>query len=107
MKKILIKTCTLIIVIITILIAIFCVLQKKENNDYLKRGVSLIDKIETFRQIEKRLPDNFNELGLEEPMNEGPYYEKKDSINYIVFFNIGFDNVKIYYSDKKEWKDEH
>lgn len=82
-------------------------LQKQESNSYYKRGSVLIDKIETFRYTEKRLPDNVNELGLEEPMNDGPYYEKKDSANYIIFFNIGFDNTKIYYSDKKEWTDEY
>jgi hypothetical protein len=39
-------------------------------------------------------------------MGEGPYYEKKDSLNYVVFFNIGFDNTKTYYSETKEWKNE-
>lgn len=82
-------------------------LNNTENNDYQKCGKLLIDKIETFRQIENRLPCNLTELGIEEPMNTGPYYEKKDSVNYIVFFTIGFDNAKIYYSDKKEWKYEH
>jgi hypothetical protein len=107
MRKILIKAGILIVLILTVLIIVFYALQNQEKYNYQKRGALLIDKIETFRQIETRLPNNVNELGLEEPMNDGPYYEKKDSVNYIVFFNIGFDNVKIYYSDKKEWKDEH
>ena len=36
-------------------------------------------------------------------MNQGPYYEKKDSVNYIIYFSIGFDEVKIYYSETKKW----
>jgi hypothetical protein len=36
-------------------------------------------------------------------MNQGPYYEKKDSVNYIIYFNIGFDEAKIYYSETKKW----
>lgn len=92
---------------ISIIFVLLYVLKNTENNDYQKRGKLLIDKIETFRQIENRLPNSVAELGVEEPMNDGPYYEKKDSVNYIVFFTIGFDNAKIYYSDKKEWKCEH
>ncbi len=102
------KLTIIIFISILIIVPVFIYeLQRQENNDYYRRGSFLINKIETFKQIEKRLPDNIDELGLEEPMGEGPYYEKKDSINYIVFFNIGFDDVKIYYSNKKEWKDEH
>jgi hypothetical protein len=52
------------------------------------------------------LPNTVEELGLVEPMNEGPYYEKKDSLSYIVYFNIGFDNTKTYSSETKKWKDE-
>jgi len=107
MKNILIKIGILLASILIILFVVIYGLQRRENNNYHKQGTLLIDKVEAFRQIEKRLPDNLGELGLEEPMNQGPYYKKKDSINYIVFFNIGFDNVKIYYSDKKEWKDEY
>ncbi len=34
----------------------------------------------------------------------GPYYKKKDSMNYIVYFLIGFDHEPYTYnSDKKEW----
>jgi hypothetical protein len=107
MKRKLIKIGLIIVVISIIICVLLYWLNNAENNYYQKRGKLLIDKIETFRQIEKRLPDNVIELGLEEPMSAGPYYEKKDSVNYIIFFTIGFDNAKIYYSDKKEWKDEH
>ena len=81
-------------------------IRHKEDRDYEKRGKDLIDKIEAFRQKQNRLPNIVAELGLEEPMNDGPYYEKRDSVNYIVFFNIGFDNAKIYYSEFNLWKDE-
>ena len=87
--------------------AIWYLLQKQESRNYQKEGNLLINKIETFRQIEKRLPDNLTDLGIEDPMNSGPYYEKKDSVNYIVFFAVGFDETYIYYSDKKAWKTEH
>jgi hypothetical protein len=106
MKKKLKKIRIVAVSVITIILFVILWLRIQENNNYYKRGAVLIEKVEAFRQTENRLPDNVNELGLKEPMNDGPYYEKKDSMNYIVFFCIGFDNAKIYYSDKKEWIDE-
>ena len=40
-------------------------------------------------------------------MNQGPYYEKKDSVNYIIYFSIGFDEVKIYYFETKNGWTNH
>ena len=103
MKKILIKI-GLLVVSIIIAITIVLFLQYYEKNNYQKCGAFLIDKIETFRKTESRLPNSVEELGLEEHMNCGPYYERKDSVNYVIYFTIGFDETLIYYSDKKEWK---
>lgn len=103
MKKILIKI-GLLVISILIAFTIVLFIQNNEKNNYQKCGAFLIDKIETFRQTENRLPNSVEELGLEEPMNSGPYYERKDSVNYVIFFTIGFDEMLIYYSDKKEWK---
>jgi len=97
-----IKTSVLVVSILIITFFVIYGLQKQENNNYYKRAIVLIDKIEAFKYAEKRLLNNVNELGLEENMNDGPYYEKKDSISYMIFFNIGFDNIRIYHSDKKE-----
>jgi len=48
-----------------------------EDNKYEKQGKELIDKVEEFRSINGRLPNTIIELGLKEPMNNGPYYKKK------------------------------
>ena len=55
-----------------------------QETSYEKNGDLLIKQIETYRKIENKLPDNLNDLGIVESMNEGPYYEKVDSINYII-----------------------
>jgi len=85
---------------------LFIWLRYNEDNQYEKRGKELISKVEEFRNREGRLPNTISELGLIEPMNEGPYYQKKDTLHYVVFFNIGFDNLKTYYSETKKWKYE-
>lgn len=97
-------------IIISILIAIFILsatyfllvyYEVKEDED---KGMYLIKKIETFRQHERRLPNNLTELGVEEPMNSGPYYEKVDSLHYTIYFVLGFDGYRQYNSKSKEWK---
>lgn len=105
MKK-MIEIGLLVVSVLIVLVIVALFLHSDERNEYKKRGTYLIDKIETFRQSEHRLPNSFEELGLEEPMSVGPYYEKIDSVNYVVFFAIGFDETLIYYSDKKEWKEQ-
>lgn len=81
-------------------------MRNYEDYKYEEKGNLLIKKIETYRRLKNSLPNSLTELGIEEPMNEGPYYEKIDSINYKVYFNVGFDNSKVYYSKLKEWRDE-
>lgn len=105
-KKLYIKIGFITTIVLVILVFILFGLSYQENKNYEKRGKILIDKIETYRKIENKLPNDVQDLGINEPMNDGPYYEKKDSINYIVYFNIGFDNMKVYYSNTKRWKDE-
>ncbi len=102
-KKIIISAVAAILVLGTLAFFYF---RNAENKKYEKQGAELIAKVEEYRKQNNTLPNNISELGLVEPMGEGPYYEKKDSVNYIVFFNIGFDNTKTYYSQTKEWKDE-
>lgn len=102
-RKLIIATILLIILSLGFL---YWMMYHQENS-YESKGNLLVKQIETYKEVENRLPNNLNDLGIVEPMNEGPYYEKIDLINYKVYFNIGFDNSKVYYSRLKEWKDEH
>lgn len=107
MKIVYRKVGLFLVVILIIAASVIIWLRHTEDNSYKKRGDELIKKIEIFRHDRNRLPNTVTELGLQEPMNEGPYYQKKDSTNYVVFFNISFDNAKVYSSKTKQWKDEH
>jgi uncharacterized membrane protein YgaE (UPF0421/DUF939 family) len=99
MKSICIKVGLLIAFVFVIILF----LQNNEKIKYQKNATSLINKIEAFRKSENRLPNNVTELGLEEAMNSGPYYEKKDSTYYVIYFTIGFDETLTYHSDEKKW----
>lgn len=95
-----------LIIIFFLTIVVISYLRFIENENYKNKGKELIEKIEEYKQKHGKLPENLSDLGVIEAMGEGPYYEKIDSINYIVYFNIGFDNRKVYYSYLKKWVDE-
>ena len=103
MKNIKTSVNKILLVVLAIVLIIILLLIYEENRTYENKGEYLINKIENFRIKNKRLPNTVLELGEKEPMNQGPYYEKKDSVNYIIYFSIGFDEAKIYYSETKKW----
>ena len=80
------KTIKIIFIILSIVVIVFTMvlygLHKKAERDYQEKGAQLIAKIENFKQIEMRLPNTIEELGIEESMNEGQYYEKNNNISY-------------------------
>ena len=93
------------IVLVTILAVLGGILymQYREDKIYKNEGQRLIDKIECYRSIHKRLPNCMESLGEKETMSIGPYYEKVDSNVYNVYFCIGFDDYKVYNSRDKKW----
>lgn len=86
------------------LIAVFC-LRSSEDKKYKAEGAALIEKIEAYKKNYGELPESVSDLNLSPEMDEGPYYEKVDSLNYTVYFNVGFDNALTYYSGSKHWKE--
>jgi uncharacterized protein YxeA len=106
MKNITKKIVIGLVIILFFAIAVIFYFRYTENKSYTSKGNELIEKVEEYKQKNGELPETVSDLGIIETMGEGPYYEKIDSLNYIVFFNIGFDNRKIYYSHSKKWLDE-
>ncbi len=73
----------------------------------IKQGNEVVEKIEDFRKISGRLPDSLKEIGVYES-EQGPiFYEKRGDSEYAIFFSIGFDEMKAYYSDSKKWEDSY
>lgn len=100
------KAIILITATLAILVCCYFLLRHAEDEKYKQAGARLIKKIETYRVLNNRLPNTIADIGLTEPMEQGPYYEKTDSLYYIVFFNIGFDETKTYYSQTQNWEDK-
>jgi hypothetical protein len=99
MKKLIIG----ISVVIIIVLGVFFYLNVLENQEYKEKGGLLIEKVEKYKSQYGYLPETVKDLKIESEMGEGPYYEKVDSLKYIVYFSIGFDNTLMYYSDTEIW----
>ena len=88
---------------------LFCILLFLTTNcgdsdkELVKQGNELVNKIEKFKSENNRLPLKLEEMGINETIESPLFYEKKDSVNYIIWFGTSLGESRIYYSDKKEW----
>lgn len=80
-------------------------LRNFESNSYKNRATVFIEQVEKFKTTNGVLPNTISECGLSEEMGDGPYYKKINDDFYMVYFNIGFDDAVVYYSDTKTWED--
>jgi regulatory protein YycI of two-component signal transduction system YycFG len=100
MKKIFI---IMVIIVIGILVFVFY-MRKEEENSLHELGKITIQKIENFRDNNKRLPNSLSELGIIEK-EEGPiYYSKIDSNRYVIWFGTTLGESQTYDSEKRNWK---
>ena len=98
-----------VLIFLVVILVVLCgvrYMQFRENKTYEDEGQVLIDKIEHYRSIHKRLPSNIESLGEKETMSNGPYYEQVDSNTYKVYFCMGFDAYKVYSSKDRKWTNE-
>ncbi len=104
MSKYITKTLITLAAVLIILTAIIYFLRLKERNDYINIATPLIEKIEAYIYTNHKLPSDVYEIGEEEKMGIGPYYEKLNDSCYRIFFSIGFDDYFEYSSETKMWK---
>lgn len=84
----------------------FFYLRTARENRLMKDGNVLVSEIEQFKVEYKRLPSSLKEIGIEEQDGKDAlYYDKKDSLHYIVWFGVSLGESKTYYSDSKQWED--
>ena len=106
MKRIL-KIITLIIsgIIISIVPFYFFYLKDARDNKLIKEGELLKIKVENYKKEHHKLPESLLDLGIVETM-EGPlYYQKRDSLNYIIWYGKSLGESNTYHSDSQKWED--
>jgi hypothetical protein len=91
-----------------ILVLLFCFwffyLKDARENKLIKKGNSIVEKVEQFRQEYNRLPISLEEIGLKEEGADAIYYDIRSNSNYTVSFMMSIDYNKFYYSDTKQWE---
>jgi hypothetical protein len=66
-------------------------------------GEQIIQKIDNYAEINNKLPEGLNDLGVEEK-KEGPiYYLKKNSKSYIIWYELPSGKSKVYDSSIRNW----
>ena len=67
----------------------------------------VINKIENFRNERNRLPNSLTEIGIKETEYGPIFYEKRSELDYVIYFNIGFDDIRFYNSNNQKWTDSY
>ena len=85
----------------------FFYLRNAKENGLIKEGNIIVQKVEAFNKQHQRLPNSLEEIGIAIKSETDPplYYQKRDSLNYILWFGTSLGESKIYYSDSKKWED--
>jgi len=96
------KTRTKILTII-LFFGLFSCDFKNENQEYAEM---LIEKVETFKKENNRLPKNVSEFGLTEFMDSPAFYQMENDSTYIVWYGLSVGESKIYRSSTKKWTKE-
>lgn len=104
MKKVIFITLTVLTVIV---LFYFIFLRNWRENDLKNQGDQLIDKIERYRDEKGVLPNHLADIGVAETADYPLYYQKKDSINYIIWFGTSLGESVTFYSDSKQWEEHY
>lgn len=94
------------VTLLGIVLALLCWQQFSESSSMESKGNRWVESVEKFRSSQGSLPLISSEMGLQEEMGNGPFYERIDLETYRVYFTIGFDDLYEYHSGIEEWKDK-
>ena len=64
-------------------------MQSSEDARLIETGDVVVQKVETFKKQNGRLPNSRAEMGLPDSETSQPFHEKRGEENYVVYFNRG------------------
>ena len=95
----------LIIKILTFLL-LFGLNSCEFNNEQQEYAEMLIEKVETFKKENNRLPKDVSELGLTEKMDSPAFYQIQTDSTYMVWYGLIVGESKVYRSSTKKCTEE-
>ena len=90
-------------VLLSFLIGFYSCSFKSKKEKFAKE---LLEKVENFRKVNNRIPENVRELGLSEEMDSPVFYHKENDSVYIIWYGLSIGESNVYNSSIKEWKKE-
>lgn len=91
----------LVLLLVVGCIVIHFLFRGSRDHKLIQRGKNIILRIESFKSIEKHLPNSLKEIEVED---EEIFYNKYDSIHYLLWYGTALGESVIYYSDTKKWE---
>ncbi len=76
------------------------------NNERQEYAEMLIEKVETFKKENNRLPKDVTKLGLTEKMDSPAFYQMQTDSTYMVWYGLSVGESKVYRSSTKKWTEE-
>jgi type II secretory pathway pseudopilin PulG len=98
MKKVIISLAT-----VAVLTFLYFYFRDSRDRRLIDKGNEIVSMIEEYKVRKKRLPNSLEELGIN---NENElFYNKWDSVNYMVWYGTTLGESVTYYSDSRKWED--
>jgi len=91
------------ILIIVLLFGLYSCEFKNERQEYAEM---LIEKVETFKIDNNRLPKDLSELGLIEKMDSPAFYQIQTDSTYMIWYGLSIGESKVYRLSTKKWTEE-
>lgn len=94
------------IIKILTLVLLFGLYSCEFNNERQEYAEMLIDKVETFKTKNNRLPKDVSELGLIEKIDSPAFYQIQTDSTYMVWYGLSVGESQVYRSATKKWTEE-
>ena len=88
------------------LVLLFGLYSCEFNNERQEYAEMLIEKVETFKKENNRLPKDVSELGLTERMDSPAFYQMQTDSTYMVWYGLSVGESRVYRSSTKKWTEE-
>lgn len=73
------------------------------EDEQIEEGNKIVERIETYKLNKGYLPATLEEVDKKSDSEGTFYYERSDSVNYVLWFGTSLGEGMYYYSDTKTW----
>jgi len=98
------KILKIVFYIIILLLSIYIILFIGNSIKVKNNANNIISEVERYKNQFDSLPNSLKDIGIFEKL-EGPvFYQKEDSLNYIIWYGTFLGESNVYYSKDGFWR---